>query len=324
MIEFAMPLAALLLPLPWLARWLLAPVREEGGALRLPPSVLARFGAAMPETAGAFGATRALLPWIVWIALIVALTGPRIVTGTAGVLATGRDIMLALDLSGSMLQEDFEIDGRKASRLAVLKKAGSEFIRRRAGDRIGLVIFAEEAYAIAPLSFDTEAVSQLLLQAEIGIVGRSTAIGDGLGLALKRLSASSSPARVIVLLSDGANDAGATDPVAVAGLARTMGVRIHTLALGRFDKETDGEARDVVDSAALRRISALSGGESFRVRNSADLDAASLAIDTLEAGSAKAPPRVIYRELWIWPAGLAFLLMLLLLARRPGVTRVSG
>ena len=313
--EFAAPLMALFAPLPLLARLLLAPQRGEGGALRLPPSVLARFGQG-GASASASSRARALLPWLLWLALVAALCGPRVAAGTTGALASGRDIMLALDLSGSMLQEDFEIDGKKVSRIAALKKAGAEFIRRRAGDRIGLVIFAEEAYAIAPLSFDTEAVIGLLLAAEIGIVGRSTAIGDGLGLALKRLSASSAPARVIVLLSDGANDAGVSEPVAVAALAKSMGVRIHTLALGLYDKESSAGERDAVDSAALRKIAEISGGANFRVRSSADLAAASGAIDTLEAGSAKTPPRVLYRELWIWPAALAFALALLLMARR--------
>ena len=317
MIEFSTPYAALAAPLPLLALWLLPKRQEGGGALRVPPSVLARFGAGGALKSGAFGALR-LLPWLLWLSLIAALAGPRVVEGAAAGAATGRDIMLALDLSGSMLQEDFELDGKKASRIAALKKAGAEFIRRRTGDRIGLVIFAEEAYAIAPLSFDTEAVSAALLSAEIGIVGRSTAIGDGLGLALKRLAASQAPARVIILLSDGANDAGNTDPIAVAGLAKTLGVRIHTLALGVFDRENAPGERDAVDSAALRRIAEISGGQNFRVKTSADLAAASQAIEALEAGSAKAPPRVIYRELWIYPAGLAYLLALLLVVLRPG------
>ena len=314
--EFSTPLAALLLPLPLLAAWLLPRRRASGDALRLPDSVLARFGAGSGARRVFLRRAGGVLPWLLWLALLAGLAGPRVAVGTTGATVTGRDIMLVLDLSGSMLQQDFEIDGRKASRVAVLKKAGAEFIRRRSGDRIGLVIFAEEAYAVAPLTFDIEAASRLLDQAEIGIVGRSTAIGDGLGLALKRLSASSAKSRVIVLLSDGANDAGSTDPRAVAGLARTMGVRIHTIAMGLYDLESGGEQRDAVDSAALRQIAETSGGTAFRVRKSEDLDAASRAIDALEASPQRAPPRVIYRELWIWPAGLALLLALLIAWRR--------
>ena len=310
--EFSTPIAVLLLPLPLLAAWLLPRRKAVGGALRVPDSVLARFGEAAGARPGLALRAASWLPRLLWLALVVALAGPRLAMGTTGATATGRDIMLVLDLSGSMLQQDFEIDGRKASRVAVLKKAGAEFIRRRGGDRIGLVIFAEQAYAVAPLTFDTETVGRALEQAEIGIVGRSTAIGDGLGLALKRLSASSAKSRVIVLLSDGANDAGSTDPRAVAGLAKTMGVRIHTIAMGLYDLESGGEQRDAVDSAALRQIAETSGGTAFRVRKSEDLDAASRAIDALEASPLRAPPRVIYRELWIWPAGLALLLALLI------------
>jgi Ca-activated chloride channel homolog len=313
--ELSTPLALLLLPAPLLVRALPPPREGSGTALRLPGSVLARFGLAGETRGGTAARLYPLLPWLLWLALVAALAGPRVATGTTGATATGRDIMLALDLSGSMLQEDFSIDGKKASRIDALKRAGAAFIRRRAGDRIGLVIFAEEAYAVAPLSFDTETVSHLLEQAEVGIVGRSTAIGDGLGLALKRLGASNAKARVVVLLSDGANDAGTTDPVAVASLAGKMGVRVHTIALGRYDKETDGEARDAVDSAALREIARVSGGTSFRVRDSDDLEAASRAIDALEASPQRAPPRILYRELWMWPAALALMLAMVLVWR---------
>jgi len=310
--DLATPAAWLLLPLPFLARRLLPPLREAGGALRLPDSVRRHF--ATSNAGHVPGAGRALLPWLVWIAIVAALSGPRMVVGAERTPASGREIMLALDLSGSMERRDFEIDGQPASRIDALKKVGTAFIRRRAGDRIGLVIFAEEAYAVSPPSFDTAAVSRLLDETTIGLVGRSTAIGDGLGLALKRLASSDAPSRVIILLSDGSNDAGATDPVQVARLARTLGIRIHTIALGLNDKISGSDDPDAVDSVTLQQIAELSGGTTFRVRTTADLDQASRSIEALEAGRATAPPRVIHRELWMYPASLALACAMLLVA----------
>jgi Ca-activated chloride channel family protein len=310
--DFAMPLAFLALPLPLIVRFLLPPRRESAGALHIPETVRMQFAGG--EGGGAAATVAVVLPWLLWIALVTALAGPRAIAGAESTPASGREIMLALDLSGSMERRDFEIDGQPASRIEALKKAGAEFIRRRAGDRIGLVIFAEEAYAASPPTYDAAAVSKLLEEATIGLVGRSTAIGDGLALALKRLAASDAPSRVIVLLSDGSNDAGVSEPVQVARLAKTLGIRIHTIAMGLHDVTSSMDDRDAVDSVALQAIAELSGGTAFRVRTTGDLEHASRAIEELEAGHAMAPPRVVYHELWIYPATLAFVCALALAA----------
>ncbi|WP_407068125.1 VWA domain-containing protein [Methylobacterium crusticola] len=235
----------------------------------------------------------------------------------AALPASGREIVLALDLSGSMERIDFALDGRTTSRLAAVKRVGADFIRRRAGDRIGLVIFADQADVAAAPSFDTAAVARALEEARIGLVGRSTGIGDGLGLALKRLADAPGPAKVVILLSDGANNAGQTTPRDVAILARELGVRVHTIALGPRDlADADGE-QDVVDSEALRDVAATSGGRFFRVRTSDDLAAVADAIDALEGGSARAPPVPLRRDLWPWPGAVALMsAVALLLARR--------
>ena len=300
--DLALPLALLLAPLPLLLR----PDREApGAALRLPETLRARFGAG--EGRSGLRGGRAGLAWIAWLALVLALAGPRQIAATGALPASGRDIVLALDLSGSMATRDFKIGGVEAGRIDALKKVGAELIRRRAGDRIGLVIFAQQAFAPAPLSFDLANVGRALEEATIGLVGRSTAIGEGLGLALKRVSEGGAPTKIIILLSDGANNIGTSDPLPVAALAKSLGVRVYTIGLGVNDTDNPNEDPDPVDFAALRQLAQTGGGEAFRARTTEELDAAGRAIEALVAGEIAAPPAVIFREHWIWPAGLAFL-----------------
>ena len=229
-----------------------------------------------------------------------------------------------MDLSGSMERRDFALDGETVNRLVAVKRVGADFIRRRAGDRIGLVIFADQAYVAASLTFDTASVARALEEATIGLVGRSTGIGDGLGLALRRLDtqeAGGDPSRpatskAVVLLSDGANNAGQTTPKDVAALARDLGIKIYTIALGPRDMADAEGDPDVVDAETLRDMAQVSGGKAFRVKTTEDLVAVADAIDTLEGGRAKAPPVPLRRDLWPWPASVALACAALLLASR--------
>ncbi|WP_156634235.1 VWA domain-containing protein [Methylobacterium sp. Leaf113] len=327
--DLASPYALLLLPLPLLAARLMPAERVgSSGALRVPASLVAE--AARGESIAARGRGRAVLIWTLWSALVVALAGPRLVLPATALPASGREIMLAMDLSGSMERRDFALDGQTVTRLAAVKRVGTDFIRRRAGDRIGLVIFANESYVAASPSFDTATVARALDEATIGLVGRSTGIGDGLGLALKRLSptgaeaggvpqaegAPQATAKVVILMTDGANNAGQTTPRDVAGLAKELGIRVHTIALGPRDlSNADGE-QDVVDTETLRDIADLTGGRMFRVKTTDDLMAMAEAIDQIEGGRAKAPPVPLRKDLWPWPAALAFLAAAGLLASR--------
>ncbi|KQO43197.1 VWA domain-containing protein [Methylobacterium sp. Leaf85] len=322
--DLAAPLALLLLPLPFLAARLLPPERMgSSGALRVPATVV--MGSARGDGVAARGRGRSFLIWTLWAALVAALAGPRLVLPATALPASGREIMLVMDLSGSMERRDFAIDGETVTRLTAVKRVGTDFIRRRAGDRIGLVIFANESYVAASPSFDTNTVARALDEATIGLVGRSTGIGDGLGLALKRLvpatsgEASDIPqatSKVVVLMTDGANNAGQTTPRDVAALAKELGVKVHTIALGPRDmSNADGE-QDVVDAETLREISASTGGTFFRVKTTDDLIAMADSIDAIEGGRAKAPPVPLRQDLWPWPAGLALLCAAGLLAAR--------
>lgn len=325
--DLASPFALLLLPLPFLFARLMPPERAgSSGALRVPRTLIG-------EAAGgpgliARGRRRLILIGTLWVALIAALAGPRMVLAAKALPASGREIILTLDLSGSMERKDFSLDGQTVSRLDAVKRIGSSFIRARAGDRIGLVAFADQAYVAAAPSFDTASVARALEDATIGLVGRSTGIGDGLGLALKRLAPAQvaaaegggpPPARdkVVVLLSDGANNAGQTAPKEVAALAKDLGVKIYTIALGPIDMaDNPNNEQDVVDVETLREMAEASGGRAFRVKTTDDLMAVAGAIDELEGGRAQAPPVPLRRDLWPWPAALALLCACGLLATR--------
>jgi Ca-activated chloride channel family protein len=221
--------------------------------------------------------------------------------------ATGRDLMVSLDLSGSMERTDFSLDGKTARRLDAMKSVAASFIRGRSGDRVGLIAYADQTYVVSPLSFDVEAVAKALDGFEIGLVGRSTAIGDGLGLALRRLSAVDAKSRVVLLLSDGVNNAGLSAPKDVANLAKEMNVRVHTISMGPRDVGEEAGNPDVVDVKTLKEMADITGGRTFRVKTTEDLRAAMKALDEIEPTRGLAPPAPVWRELWPWPASIAFL-----------------
>lgn len=315
--EFAAPWVLLLLPLPLLVARLTGVRAVAGSALVVPDRIASRMmqAGAMSGRDPVHRLQRAA-PWLVWVLMLLALAGPRDLSPVSALKVSGRDLAIVLDLSGSMVRDDFFLDGQPITRLDAVKRVGAEFARARAGDRVALIVFGSQAYYAAPFSFDVEAIARRIEEAEIGISGRATNMSDGLGLALKRMQESNAVSRVVILLSDGKNNAGSTNPRGVAQLAATMGVRVHTIALGPKDVESAevGE-RGVVDAATLREMSRITGGESFRVRTTEDLVAVSAALDRLEATDSDGLAAEIYRDYWIWPAGLAGLLCLLLVWR---------
>lgn len=312
--ELSDPWFLFALPLPLVIARLLGRRPAEGRALLVPQ----RIGEALIAQSGGPGILervplRTGLLAAVWMLLVLALSGPRDLAPVPALKVSGRDLALVLDLSGSMVRDDFHLDGKQVTRLEAVSKVGADFARRRGGDRLALIVFGSEAYYATPFTFDVEAVARRVEEAVIGISGRATNISDGLGLALKRLEDSEAETRVVVLLSDGVNNAGATNPRGVAELAARMGVRVHTIALGPKDLETAEEGeRGVVDARTLAAIAQISGGETFRVRTTDDLVAVTEALDRLEATDSDGLAAAVYREYWPWPAGLAVVLMGLL------------
>ena len=313
MFELADPWILLLLPLPLAVVFLLKqrPLIERG--FPVPDRIGGMLLAASPQADKANRhLTDGLVLWIIWVLTVFALSGPRELQPVSALKVSGRDLAIALDLSGSMVRDDFYLDGRQITRLEAVTSVGSEFARRRAGDRVALIVFGSEAYFATPFTFDTEAVARRIEEAKIGISGRATNISDGLGLALKRLADSQAASRVVILFSDGVNNAGATNPRGVAELAAEMGVRVHTIALGPKDLQSAevGE-RGVVDAATLRAIAEVSGGEAFRVKTTDDLIEVTQALDRLEATDSAGLTAEVHKAYWTWPAALAAAIALL-------------
>jgi Ca-activated chloride channel family protein len=310
---FAFPYALVLLPLPVLVWVFLRAGRVPEAALAVPR---ATFESALPASAVRDDRAGTALLAAAWTALVVALAGPQIPTPRDLVGASGREILLAIDLSGSMTKEDFFLDGKPLSRLDAVKRVASRFVAARRGDRIGLVIFGDRAYVAQPPTFDVDAVARSIEVSQIGISGRSTAISDGLGLAAKRLSASDARSKVIVLLSDGVDTSGKVPAADAAALAAEHGIRVHTIALGPADLETQPKDRDAVDAATLRAVAEAGGGTSFRVRTMDDLEAMAATLDKLEPNPMDQPPVRIWLPLWTWPAAAAAVFAGLTLVRR--------
>mgnify|MGYP001813624852 FL=1 len=317
MMQFEWPWLWLLLPLPWLLRWLLPAVPVHGdAALRVP--FLDDFSTARGETGPA-----AQSPWPLWVAamawllLIAALTRPQWLGDAIELPVSGRDLMLAVDLSGSMEVEDFQWQGELVNRLVATKVVASGFIDRRTGDRLGLILFGQQAYLQTPLTFDRETVKQLLLESAIGLAGKETAIGDAIGLAVKRLRDHPVNSRVLILLTDGANTAGEVDPLKAAELAAGAGLKIYTIGIGAdemvvrslFGTRRVNPSQDL-DEKTLRTIAESSGGRYFRARDTQELEQIYRLLDELEPVDEESRYFRPVHALYPWPLAVALLLAL--------------
>ncbi len=322
MIEFTSPYALLLAVLPLLAWWLLPRASESrGGALRLP------FFDAVAGTIGSGGSGPArvgvlALKVAAFALIVLAAAGPRWVGEPQPIPTEGRDLMLALDLSGSMQERDFEWQGRAIDRFSVVNAVAREFVSKREDDRVGLILFGTRAYLQSPLTRDSQTVIDMLSESEVGLAGEETAIGDAIGIAVKHLRERPSQERVLVLLTDGVNNAGIAEPLDAARLAANDGIRIYTIGVG-------GGARQVrtpfglrafgggaeFDEQALQQIAGLTGGEYFRAGDTESLISVYRQIDALEPTMGETESLRPTRSLFHWPlAGAAAIATGLLLA----------
>jgi Ca-activated chloride channel family protein len=292
MIDFMWPWAFAVLPLPALVRRLVRPRVQQDAALRVPD--VGRFrAAARAGISGRGGVNVALvLAWLAWACLIGAAARPQFTGDPVSLPSSGRDLMLAVDISGSMNTEDMEIDGRQTNRLTVAKEVVSDFIAHRTGDRVGLILFGSNAYLQAPLTFDLATVEQLLQEAPVGIAGGKTAVGDAIGLAVKRLRTRPAESRVLILLTDGANNVGEVPPEKAAELARAEGIKIHTVGVGADALEIPGFWGELggrivnpsadLDAKALQQIADTTGGQFFRARDTVELAKIYQLLDAIE------------------------------------------
>ena len=308
MIQLEWPWVLLLLPLPLLARWLL----PEAGANRLAAlrtPFLAELELASGRGAPAADKKALVIAALAWLLLVLAAARPQWSGEPVQVPVAGRDLLLAVDLSGSMEVEDFQLEGRLVDRLTATKSVAGRFIRRRAGDRLGLVLFGRQAYLQSPMTFDRATVEQLLMESAIGLAGKETAIGDAIGLAVKRLQDKDAASRVLILLTDGANTAGAVSPLKAAALAAQAGLKIYTIGVGADELLVQSllgtrrvnPSRDL-DEDTLRAIADRTGGRYFRARDTTELEQIYALLDELEPVVEEAQPFRPTTSLFAWPS----------------------
>lgn len=321
---FAWPWWWLAFPLPWLVRWLLPARRADGDAIKVPyghamQAIAQHGGRAWPRQAAA-------LAWLAWFLLCAAAARPQQFGDAVTPPVSGRDLMLAVDLSGSMTEPDMELGGAVVDRLTAAKAVLADFLDRRDGDRVGLLVFGQRAYAMTPLTRDLHTVREQLRDAVAGLAGRETAIGDAIALAVRRLRMQEEGQRVLILLTDGVNSAGVLTPQKAAELAKEERVRIHTIAFGGdggvsvfgIPLPMPASASDAIDEATLRAVAEQTGGRFYRARDTRELAGIYAELDRLEPveqpGKAVRPR--IERYAWPLAAALAISLIAFVLPRR--------
>ncbi len=315
-IEFAWPWLLAALPLPLLALLLPRAASAAPAALRFP--FYDALQASLQSHTGQRSRLRLVLAVLAWLLLLLAAARPQLIGETVHLPISGRSLMLAVDISGSMQTEDMQINGRQLSRLTAVKLVAGEFIEQRKGDRIGLILFGDQAYLQAPLTFDRNTVHTLLDEAQIGLAGKRTAIGDAIGLAIKRLRKEPASNRVLILLTDGTNTAGNVDPLKAADLAAREGVRIYTIGIGSGEMQVQTPfgmqriATGDLDEASLKAIADKTGGRYFRARDTAQLAKIYGLLDRIEPVSKDEQTWRPVDELYFWPLGAALLLSALI------------
>lgn len=333
MIQFEWPWIFIVAPLPLLLRLLLPPAGAiKEAALRVPS--LAPFAIGAGSQAGKMLQRRWLI-WpalLAWLLLVSAAARPIWLGDPVELPVSGRDLMLAVDTSGSMQTSDFAIRGKQVNRLDAIKAIAGEFIERRVGDRIGLILFGSQAYVQTPLTFDRKTVQTLLQESAIGIAGEQTAIGDAIGLALKRLLQNPSQKnnqnnKVLILLTDGASNAGEVQPLKAAELAAKEGLTIYTIGIGAdemlvnsmFGTQRVNPSADL-DEKTLGAIAKATGGRYFRARDSRQLNQIYSELDKLQPIAQDKQTFRPQRALFFWPLGMALIvagvLMLIMVGAR--------
>ena len=326
--RFDWPWLLLALPLPWLLRRWLPAAAGTGVALRIP--FLDEIATAI-SSGPRRSAQPPLLAWLVWCLLVLAAMRPIDLGEPTAPPTTGRDLLLAVDVSGSMAAEDMQIGRQAVSRLSAVKAVVGDFLERRVGDRLGLLLFGQRAYLVTPLTLDRDAVKAQLLDSQVGIAGRETAIGDAIGLSVKRLRDRPQEQRVLILLTDGVNTAGALEPARAAELAKAENVRVYTIGMGSdrsgglFGLAFSTNSAEI-DEAVLKSIARETGGQYFRARDTAELAGIYAEMDRLEPALLDAEPLRPRHELFVWPLGAALLLGLtgLAISARGGRQRVAS
>ena len=320
MLSFELPWLFYLLPLPIVIYWLFPKAKQQQAAVRVP------FYDELSELKYQTGSSlnqrklRIVSLAIIWTALLISAANPNWIGEPISLPSSGRDLLLAVDLSGSMEIEDMNVNGNPVQRIVAVKAVLNEFIPRRKGDRLGLVLFGSQAYLQAPLSFDLKTIQRFLDEAQIGFAGKeNTAIGDAIGLSVKRLRNRPGDRHVMILLTDGQNNGGEVNPIPAATLAAENNIVIYTIGVGADEMVVPGMfgssfgARRVnpsadLDEDTLKEIARLTGGQYFRAKNPDELLQIYQILDRLEPVEDNQQTFRPQKSLFYWPMALAFLI----------------
>ncbi len=322
MIQLFAPWLLVALPFPLLIYWLApAKLNANQSALRVP--FLADFAQNETIKIHSTNRTRLYLAALAWTFLVFAAARPQWLGEPIEQAMSGRDLMLAVDLSASMQEQDFVLNKQAVDRLTAIKAIATEFINRRVGDRVGLILFGTQAYLQTPLTFDRKTVATLLNESAIGLAGDNTAIGDAIGLAVKRLRNESTNSRVLILLTDGANTAGEVSPLKAAELAAANHLKIYTIGIGADEMLVGGffGYRKVnpsadIDEGTLIKIAESTGGYYYRAKSLDELNNIYLRLDELEPVEKEKQYFRPKRELYFIPLAIALALAGLLSWKR--------
>lgn len=323
MFELAQPWLLILLPVPLLLWHLLPRTKVIVSAALQVPFFDAMQGIADQEKHTLSAQSLLFIPAMIWILLIFALAGPRWIGEPKPIEREGFNIMLALDLSASMDINDMLLNGRPVSRLLVVKRAARQFVQDRSSDKMGLILFGTRAYLQTPLTYDRHSILMRLDDATAGLAGRTTSIGDAVGLAVKRLEDVPDKGRIIILLTDGANNSGYLQPLTAAELAKDDGIKIYTIGLG---SEADPRALPHgfyganpsadLDEETLKKMAELTGGRYFRAIDTESLHSIYKIINQLETVAQEQATIRPQKEYYPWFVGFALLLSFYWMGRK--------
>lgn len=328
MLQFDWPWIFLLLPLP-LAVYFGLPAKpiEQDAALQVP--FLNDFKLSQQA-----GQQQQKAHWVKylsllgWCLMILAASRPQWLGEPISINISGRDLMMAVDLSDSMGIEDFKVYNGAVNRLTATKAVMKDFVDKRKGDRLGLILFGSQAYLQTPMTFDTNTVNRLLQESAIGLAGERTAIGDAIGLALKRLADSQQgdaekTSQVLILITDGANTAGAVSPMKAAQLAAEKNLKIYTIGIGADEMTRNtwfGEQivnpSSQLDEKTLRGIANVTGGRYFRAHDTEEMVKIYNLLDELEPVEQDEEKFRPNSALFYWPLALALCLGFIICVRR--------
>ena len=326
MFEIANPWVFTVLPLPILSWFILPQTQAQMPAALRVPFFNAMLDIVESKKHRLTQQSKLMVLLIIWALLLLAAAGPRWIGKPRPVARNGHNIMLALDLSPSMAVNDMVWHHRHTTRLSVVKHAANQFVQNRKDDKIGLIVFGERAYLQTPLTYDHHNVLQRLSEATEGLAGRSTSIGDALGLAVKHLQNVPDKGRLIILLTDGANNSGVLAPLKAAELARDDGIKIYTIGLGAATDTNSFNglflsmnASAELDEQTLTDVAKMTGARYFRATDMKSLQAIYQSINKMEIVSQDEATVRPQHDYYPWPLAFALLLLIYLVAKSGGL-----